>query len=181
VIFIKEFKIEEYNPFEKTAIKRKSLSSPMRLLYDKGLLKRNSILDYATGHGIDVKYLKELGIHIEGYDKFNPEFNNEELLSNTYDTVICLYCFNVIADLHEHNFQLARLKELSNNIYIAVRSDSKAVNTQTWRFEKEYDGWITSNNSFQRFYTNHEMLVGYFGDITYIHNGKDFKLFRLNI
>ena len=43
-------KIQDYNPFKKTAIIRNKLSKPMQILREKKLL-RGSVLDYGCGHG----------------------------------------------------------------------------------------------------------------------------------
>lgn len=178
MIFIKDFDINTYDPFKKTAIKRNSLSTPMKILYNKGLLN-GRCLDYATGYGLDVKYLKELGIYIKGYDKFNPEFNNKNLLDNTYNCVVSIYMFNTIPDLNICKEELNKIKKIGENIYISVRSDTKVIR-DNWRYIKSYDGYITTNNSFQRFY-NEESVSKYFGEVDYIHNAKDFKLFKLHI
>ena len=170
------FDIDTYNPFEKTALKRKALSKPMKILRRKNLLQ-GKILDYACGYGGDMEFLRHMGYNIQGYDRYNPTYSDNKLLEGRYDTVTCLYMFNTIPSLNEHRWQLDSLRALSNNIYIAVRADNLAVNKK-WDYEDRYEGWITSINSFQRFY-DEDMIEKYFGEVDYIVNNSSMKLFKL--
>ena len=148
----------------------------MQILFNKNLLKEK-ILDYACGFGSDAKLLQQIGYDIQGYDKYNPKHNNNHLLKVRYDTVTCLYMFNTIPSFCEHRGQLDSLRALSNNIYIAVRADNLAVNKK-WDYEDRYEGWITSINSFQRFY-DEDMVDRYFGEVEYIASNSSMKLFKL--
>ncbi|MBP3928821.1 MAG: methyltransferase domain-containing protein [Peptostreptococcaceae bacterium] len=168
----------EYNSFLKTAITRKTLSVPMRELMNLGLIN-GKVLDYGAGKGFDLNYFKLLGIDIHGYDKYNPEYKNEEILNRNYDVITCNYVFNVIPSLEEHKQVLEILKNISDNIYISVRSDSKAIK-DSWIYKEEYLGYVTPKGSFQRFY-NEEMVNTLFGEVEYIVNNNSFKLFKLNI
>lgn len=151
----------------------------MSILLNKGLLQ-GKCLDYACGIGEDWQILKKKGINIIGYDTYNPKFNNRKLLIDTYDTISNIYMFNVIPSIEEHKRQLKLLKSISNNIYICVRSDIKAIKN-TWVYNKEYDGYITNIKSFQRFYNTKEKIKDYFGDVNYISSNFSFKLFKLHI
>jgi SAM-dependent methyltransferase len=167
---------EEYNPFLKTALHRKSLSVPMRLLKEKNLLK-GTILDFGCGNGDDIKILQKEGFNIFGYDKYNPVYKEDKLLENHYNALCCNYVFNVIPNLQEHFDLIGLLKQLSDNVYIAVRSDIKAKQDD-WIWSDREQGYWTSKGSFQRFY-NGGMIDILFQDVLYIHNGNDFKLFKL--
>ena len=162
----------EYNPFLKTAIVRKGVSKPMKILKDKELLK-GKILDFACGHGEDVSILAGFGFDIIGYDKFNDTYRNDKLLNNKYGVVTCNYCFNVMPDLEEHRQVLELLKSLSDNVYISVRSDLKAIKPN-WIYNKDQLGYWTTTGSFQRFYDD-EMVNELFGEIEYINNNASFK------
>lgn len=166
-----------YNPFEKTALRRKELSKPMRELIDRNLLT-GTILDMGCGHGNDVKTLLAKGWDIVGYDKYNMEFNRDELLNKRYDVVTCNYMFNVIPDLKEHNDMVKKLRSLSDNVYIAVRTDTKAIK-DTWRWDSESMGYWTPRNSFQRFYDDYGEVEEWFGDVEYIIDNSSMKLFKL--
>lgn len=168
----------KYNPFIKTAIHRKDLSKPMRLLTELDLIKHNDkILDYACGYGEDCYMLRSREYNIKSYDKYNPIYNNEELLEDEYDVITNIYMFNTIRDLHEHDFQLTRLKELGGIIYITVRSDTKAIKP-TWIYEEGNDTYLTSKGSYQRFYDK-DKIHKYFGEVEFIHIDSDFILFRI--
>lgn len=169
--------MENYDPFKLTALKRKNLSVPMRELFNRGIFE-DKCIDFACGHGDDFKFLIHNGINIVGYDKYNPKFKNDELLNNTYDILTCNYCFNVIPK-QDHKELLEQIKKLSQNIYISVRSDFKAIK-DTWRYIEEYDCWLTSTGSLQRFYSE-ETVNQYFGEVEYFINNNSLKLFKLKI
>lgn len=166
-----------YNPFKKTALTRNSQSVPMKKLYDKGFIYGKCI-DIGCGKGFDIQWLKDKGIHIEGYDKFNKEFKNEKLLEDKYDNVFCNYVFNVISDLDEHKELLNTLKLMSNNIYISVRSDEKAIRPN-WEYIDGCDCYKTSKLSYQRFYDENK-IRNMFGDVEYIISNTSLKLFKIN-
>jgi hypothetical protein len=167
---------EEYNPYKLTALHRKVLSTPMRLLKEKDLLK-GTILDFGCGNYDDCRILQKEGFNIFGYDKYNPIYKEDRLLKNHFDTLTCNYVFNVIPDLQEHYDLIGLLKKLSDNIYIAVRSDIKAKQ-DNWIWSDREQGYWTSRGSFQRFY-NGGIIHLLFDNVQYIHNGSDFKLFKL--
>lgn len=168
--------MREYNPFLKTAIKRKKLSNPLKVLKESELLN-GSILDYGCGYGESIDILKEEGYDVVGYDRFNTVYAGEEVLNRRYDTLTCNYVFNVIPSLEEHNTLLEYLKTLSDNIYISVRSDLRAVK-DTWVYAESSLGYWTTTDSFQRFY-NDDMITELFGTVEYIVNNSSYKLFKL--
>lgn len=168
---------EEYNPYIKTALKRNKLSKPMRILKERSLLNGN-IIDFGCGNGDDVNILKTENCKIEGYDKFNSNFKYDYLLELQYDVVTCNYVFNTIPELDTHEETLKLIKRLGQDVYISVRSDIKAINSN-WIWSDDECGWWTSKGSFQRFY-DEELISKLFGDVEYIHSGNDFKLFKLN-
>ena len=168
--------LSEYNPF-KTAISRNCLSVPMRELVNLNIFNlTDKCIDIGCGKGQDVTFLRYLGVNIVGYDKYNPKFNDDKLLDSTYDLITCNYVFNVI-DLDEHKNLLNKINKLSDNIYISVRSDTRAIK-YNWKYIEENDYWLTSKNTYQRFYTE-EMVNKYFGQVEYIINNSSLKLFKL--
>lgn len=142
---------------EKTAISRKKHSKPYRYLLENNLIDKDmEILDYGCGKGYDFQQLLKSGYNISGYDKFNPDFNNEYvLLFGSYDVITCNYVLNTIEDINERKSLIERLKQLANVIYISVRADKKAVK-ENWI--KYADGYITTANTFQKFYSLHELV-----------------------
>ena len=169
--------IEEYNSL-KTAIHRIRPSKPYQILISKGLINKNvKVIDYGCGYGYDVKYYSYLGYNIIGYDKYNKEYNNINL-NNKYDILTCNYVFNVLPYKKDINKLLKDIKNLSDNIYISVRADKKVVK-DNWKYDKINNGYWTSKGTFQRFY-DEEMIKNQFGEVEYIINGNEFKLFKLN-
>lgn len=170
--------LNNYNPYRLTALTRKTLSAPVKTLVNKNYLnKEKTILDFGCGNGFDTVELQKQGYNINGYDKFNPVYNIAQLLNNKYDCIICNFVFNVIPDLKEHKQVLETLKRLSDNIYIAVRSDIKAIK-DNWEFIEQYQCYKTPKGSYQRFYDK-TMIENLFGEVHYIHNGNNYRLFKL--
>ena len=170
--------MDNYNPYKLTALNRKNLSVPVKTLISKNYLsKGETILDFGCGNAFDVIELQKQGYNIVGYDKFNLIYNIPQLLNNKYDCIICNFVFNVIPDLKEHRQVLETLKLLSDNVYIAVRSDIKAIKN-SWEFIEQYQCYKTPKGSYQRFY-NETMIDILFGKVEYIHNGNDYKLFKI--
>lgn len=151
----------------------------------KELLKRNllkgDILDYACGLGLDSEYLwKEYHIQSWRYDKFNTKFKDDFLLDEHYDIITCFYMFNVIDDLKIHREVLEKLKSMTDNLYVAVRSDVKAIRPE-WEYDPEGLGYWTPKHTYQRFYTKDNGLVEkLFGKVEYIVNDTSMKLFKLS-
>lgn len=162
---------ENYNPFI-TALSRDKPSKPTRILYDKGLLY-GKVLDYGCGKGFDVEWLNQQGVYTLGYDKYNDEYNDIELLYNTYDVAICNYVLNTIPDLQTCYDIVDLLKHIADKIYIAVRSDIKAIR-DSWEWDNRSQGCWTKN-SFQRFY-NDVVVDITIGDAEYIAKNNSFYL-----
>lgn len=105
-----------------TAITRTKLSTPSKILLQKGLLKGN-ILDFGCGKGFDVHYLKDIGYNIHGYDPYyQPNKPNCK-----FDTIICNYVLNV---LEQYKWQevISDIKSMLNEdgiAYVTVRRDIK--------------------------------------------------------
>lgn len=170
----------KYNP-KNTAIKRNTLSKPMQKLLDLGIFQggniaEKKILDYGCGKGYDVLTMRYNGFDINGYDKYNLDFDDKELLVRTYDIVTYNYVFNVVKSLEEHEEALKLLKILGKEVYISVRADSKSIK-DNWLYDEEDDRWDIGK-SYQRFY-NEQMIEKYFGEVEYIINNSSTKLFRL--
>lgn len=129
-----------------------------------------------AGYGEDVEFLKSK-FRIVGYDKFNSDYKNDSLLIDVYDTVTCNYVFNVIPDLTEHQELIQQLQQLSDNVYISVRSDKKAIQPN-WTYDEGSLGYWTGRESFQRFYTK-DLVKKLFGNVEFIHNDGALIIFKL--
>ena len=170
-----------YNPL-KTAIRRKSMSRPMKELYELELLDGMKVLDFGCGHGVDVQELKKVGIEAYGYDKYNnQEYSSSvfKMQGKDFDIVTCFYVFNVIPSLDECKALLTQLKNVTKKngeIYISVRSDIDAVKEE-WEYDEEAKGYWTTTGTFQRFY-NEEMIEEMFGQVEMVYSNSSLMLFR---
>lgn len=172
------------NAFELTAIKRTSLSIPVRNLLKKRIFNEShTVLDYGCGHGYDLTELNKIEFNISGYDKFNPEFINSncELIKNDnenpFEIIVCNYVFNVIANNNERQKLIDVLRKSISNVYIAVRSDKTAIKS-SWRYDNDNGGYHTTKGSFQRFY-DLEMVRREFGRVQIITENKSYIQFKL--
>lgn len=167
---------DNYNPF-KTALTRTSLSAPTRHLFQSNLLN-GKILDYGCGKGSDVAILKEMGYNAAGYDKFNPKYKNNELLKDHYDIAICNYVFNVIHSLEEHKEVLNILERIADKVYIAVRTDVKAIQ-DNWIYDKDNLGYWTPKGTYQRFYSDGLIKKLFNNQAEVIKVGNGYKLLKI--
>jgi 2-polyprenyl-3-methyl-5-hydroxy-6-metoxy-1,4-benzoquinol methylase len=106
----------------KTAISRKTISSPLKKLLSKNKIIGRTI-DYGCGKGKDFAHLKESNYDVQGYD---PYWRNTSI-HGKFDTVLCTYVLNVVSS-DERNNIINILKNLTNpggKIYITVRRDIK--------------------------------------------------------
>lgn len=103
-----------------TAIDRTNLSSPVRFLLDKNLL-RSRILDFGCGLGNDVKLLHDRGVNIIGYDPhYAPTYPDGK-----FDTIVCCYVLNVLMPEEQADvlMNVAHLLKPGGKAYYAVRRD----------------------------------------------------------
>ncbi|MCV6620127.1 MAG: DNA phosphorothioation-associated putative methyltransferase [Cellvibrionaceae bacterium] len=136
----------------KTAISRQSLSSPMKLLQRYGYLEGQfSIFDYGCGLGDDLAELQANGINANGWD---PNFlPNEDLVSA--DIVNLGFVLNVIEDVAERVNALQRAFDLAEKLIVI--SCMLASESFIAGFKPFKDGVITSNNTFQKYFTQTEL------------------------
>lgn len=99
-----------------TAINRKKPSSPMKVIFSRELLK-GRILDFGCGKGFDADHFD-----LEDYD---PYYRPIKLESGVYDTVTCIYVFNVLQESMEEEllYTIKCLLKQDGKAYIAVRRD----------------------------------------------------------
>ena len=117
-----------------TAIERKTLSFPTRLLKDRNLLL-GDILDFGSGFGYDTDQLKEEGYNIIGYDNYyRPEYPEKQ-----FDTIICNYVLNVLEpnDQAEVLMSVSELLKPTGKAYFAVRRDLKYEGFRTHYVHKQ--------------------------------------------
>ena len=118
------------NNAHKTAIARKTVSVPMRGLFDKGRITGRA-LDYGSGRGFDAAHF--------GMECYDPHYS-PLMPDGLFETVTCNYVLNVIESAEE---RLRVMRAIQNALapngtaYITVRNDKKALigktRTGTWQ------------------------------------------------
>jgi len=138
----------------KTAIVRHGLSSPLKILCNKGYLNGGySVFDYGCGLGDDIAELQANGIDASGWD---PNFKPDAELYSA-DIVNLGFVLNVIEDVAERIEALHNAFALSDKILIVscmLASESKLSQMTLYK-----DGVITSRNTFQKYYFQSELQL----------------------
>ncbi len=103
-----------------TAKERTSPSLPVRMLYDRGLL-RGKILDFGCGFGKDVDFLLQKGFDAQGFDPYYFPLTP----SGKFDTILCFYVLNVLFPEEQNQvlMQISSLLKPTGKAYFAVRRD----------------------------------------------------------
>jgi DNA phosphorothioation-associated putative methyltransferase len=131
----------------RTAIKRYDLSRPVKLLLERGLLrKKDAFFDYGCGHGMDIEALQNLGYQARGWDPaFCPQAVKEKA------AVVNLgYVLNVIEDPEERIAALRGAYALAERLLIV---STMAAGQETDAHSRPFrDGFLTKANTFQKFY-----------------------------
>ncbi|KKL88582.1 hypothetical protein LCGC14_1923230, partial [marine sediment metagenome] len=108
----------------KTAIKRKTISRPLKYLIKEGLVTKDHwILDYGCGRGDDMEWLRSNKYDIRGWDP--TWYQNSLYMYRSYDIVLCTYVLNVVNSTTRKNI-IKVLKDLTNKhgkVYMTVRRD----------------------------------------------------------
>ena len=136
----------------KTAIQRWSLSRPVALALEDGLLStKTAFFDYGCGRGGDLKRLHQMGVPVSGWD---PAFFPDEDRTQA-DVVNLGYVVNVIEDPEERAVALCAAWELTQKLLIvSARLDWEA---RTVAGDFCGDGIVTGKRTFQRFFTQNEL------------------------
>jgi DNA phosphorothioation-associated putative methyltransferase len=123
----------------KTAITRKTLSVPMRLALERGVIcKYEPVLDFGSGKGFDVSHLAQHGIPVTGFD---PYYNYCPQVIRPYPIIACNFVLNVIEDEAERADVLRYLWALTQaSLILGVRIGG---DRHEW----------TSIGTFQQYYT----------------------------
>jgi diadenosine tetraphosphate (Ap4A) HIT family hydrolase len=109
------------NPNSHLTVKERTQPSyPVRYLHNAGLLL-GSVLDFGCGLGVDVKFLRDLGVNITGYDPYYAP----EIPEGGFDTVLCIYVLNVLLPEEQMHVLMAvsELLKPGGRAYFAVRRD----------------------------------------------------------
>lgn len=103
-----------------TAIARDRPSYPVRQLWQRTLI-RGTVLDFGCGLGADVRFLRERGVDVTGYDPhYAPDYPQEQ-----FDTILCTYVLNVLLPEEQAHVLMAVAERLkpTGRAYFTVRRD----------------------------------------------------------
>ena len=136
----------------KTAIQRWSLSRPVALSLEDGLISTDTtFFDYGCGRGGDVKRLHNMGVSVSGWDP--AYFPDEE--RTPADVVNLGYVVNVIEDPEERAVVLYAAWTLARKLLIvSARLEWEAKNVSG---DFQGDGIVTGKRTFQKFYAQDEL------------------------
>ena len=137
---------------DRTAISRTSLSRPVALGVDDGLIRQDrTFFDYGCGRGDDLLRLHKMGFQVSGWD---PAFFPDEE-RRPADVVNLGYVVNVIEDPDERVVVLAAAWDLAQKaLIVAARLDWEATDAAV---DFKGDGIVTGKRTFQKFYTLEEL------------------------
>lgn len=139
---------------QRTAIRRKTLSRPIRLAIEDGLLTpTQTVFDYGCGHGDDVRLLREAGYACDGWDPLTASTGAR----TASDLVNLGYVINVIEEPGERDTALRTAWDLAREVLVV---SARLVFEDTGRQRPLNDGVVTSRSTFQKFFTQPE-LQGY--------------------
>jgi DNA phosphorothioation-associated putative methyltransferase len=138
---------------DRAALTRVSLSRPIRLAIEDGLIdaSETAVLDYGCGKGGDVERLRQSGVRCEGWDPFHRPGGRLE----PSDVVNLGYVVNVIENSEERRQTIRRAWALARRVLIvSARLKTDSPNLEGIPFR---DGLRTSIGTFQKLYTQTEL------------------------
>ena len=136
----------------KTAIQRWSLSRPVALALEDGLLStKTRFFDYGCGRGGDLQRLHKMGVPVSGWD---PAFFPDEERTPA-DVVNLGYVVNVIEDPEERAVALCAAWELAQKLLIVSARLQWEARTIVGDFQG--DGIVTRKRTFQKFFAQDEL------------------------
>ena len=136
----------------KTAIHRWSLSRPVALALEEGMLStKTTFFDYGCGRGGDLRRLHKMGVSVSGWD---PAFFPDEHRTPA-DVVNLGYVVNVIEDPEERAVALCAAWELAQKLLIVSARLEWEARTVAGDFHG--DGIVTRKRTFQKFFAQDEL------------------------
>lgn len=119
----------------RTAIRRGGPSMPVRWLFERGLIEE-PVLDFGSGQGEDVQWLRQQGLEADGFD---PVHDPEPLPARKkYKTVLCTYVINTLPRSHEARVldDVQRRVAPGGTAFITVRKDSSGGKTAAGTYQR---------------------------------------------
>jgi ATP adenylyltransferase len=145
---MKHFK-DPKNPLSHETVKvRERPSFPVKQLLKSGCII-GRVLDFGSGLGVDIEFLKTKNIDITAYDPhYVPEYPQGK-----FDTILCNYVLNVLLPEEQAHvlMEIAALLQPNGKAYFAVRRDIKKSG---FLFNKTYQcnvilpfkSWLTAEH-----------------------------------
>lgn len=146
---------QEFSPVRRhlTALSRANLSAPIQALIRLGLLNdRTTVFDYGCGRGDDVAGLQDIGIECAGWD---PHYAPDVPIVAA-DVVNLGFVVNVIEDPAERVDAIHKAFTLARKVIVV----SVMLNSVDRPGKPYRDGFITSRNTFQKYFSQDE-IKGY--------------------
>lgn len=136
----------------RTAMVRHSLSQPMSLLVQHGVLAPGvAVFDYGCGQGDDLRALVAAGLDARGWDPhFAPDNARQEA-----DVVNLGFVLNVIEDARERRDALRDAWQLARGVLAVSTMIAGQVSTEGLRSYR--DGFLTSRGTFQKYFGHAEL------------------------
>ena len=137
----------------RTAIVRGTLSRPVRLAVDLGLITTDStFFDYGCGRGEDIAGLTAAGVPAAGWDPhFNPDAHK-----TAAEVVNLGYVINVIpAEAERRDAALHAWRLAERVLVVSARLEAERRNLAAGRVCG--DGFLTGHGTFQKFYTQAQL------------------------
>lgn len=136
----------------RTALKRNTLSRPLRLALEQGILGKGlTVFDYGCGHGDDISNLEELGISSSGWDPVHRPASPRLVA----DVVNLGYVVNVIEDRDEGSATLLSAWALAKAcLIISAQLTRDAITSPVAEMG---DGVLTRLNTFQKYFEHDEL------------------------
>lgn len=135
----------------RTAIARTTLSRPVRLALDAGLIStETSVFDYGCGRGDDVRLLRRHGITAHGWDPVS----RPSATKHDADVVNLGYVVNVIPRAAD---RVAALQIAWSLAGTALLVSARLASEMNGRLQPSGDGYMTGTGTFQKFYTQAEL------------------------
>jgi site-specific DNA-cytosine methylase len=139
-----------------TATARKGASAAAKAWEQSGHLpeKGKSVFEWGAGQGADVKFYKDLGLDVKGYDPNWPEFSTKP--EGMARVVTSTYVGNVLPPEARRSHWVEAYQRATDKLLVTVRNEvPKGI-------RKEADGVIVKlkgEENFQRAYTQEELLA----------------------
>lgn len=139
-----------------TALNRKEFSRPVQHSLKRGIINpRTTVLDYGCGKGADVRILTQNKYIATGYDPYY--FKKKPKRNCKFNIVMLTYVNNTIEDEKERIDVIKDAISYATDWFIiSSRYKSPGYPKNTWKVYN--DGYITSRQTFQKFYTESEIL-----------------------